>query len=76
MEALGLAVLDAAASCDGDETVLDAGCGSGRITEALIERLPGGSVIAVDASESMVQAARDAPARTPTCDRSTCSSST
>ena len=38
----------------GDETVLDAGCGSGRITEALIERLPRGRVIAVDASASMV----------------------
>jgi trans-aconitate 2-methyltransferase len=42
----------------GDEVVLDAGCGSGRITEALIERLPRGRVIAVDASESMVAAAR------------------
>ena len=39
---------------DGDETVLDAGCGSGRVTEALIERLPRGRVIAVDASASMV----------------------
>ncbi len=39
-------------------TVLDAGCGSGRITETLIERLPRGRVIAVDMSESMVAAAR------------------
>jgi trans-aconitate 2-methyltransferase len=42
----------------GGETVLDAGCGSGRVTEALLERLPRGRVIAVDASASMVQAAR------------------
>jgi trans-aconitate 2-methyltransferase len=38
--------------------VLDAGCGSGRVTEALIERLPRGRVIAIDMSESMVAAAR------------------
>jgi trans-aconitate 2-methyltransferase len=42
----------------GDETVLDAGCGSGRVTELLAERLPRGRVIAVDASPSMVAAAR------------------
>jgi trans-aconitate 2-methyltransferase len=58
MEALGLEVL-ARLELDGDETVLDAGCGSGRITQALIERLPQGRVIAVDASESMVAAARE-----------------
>jgi trans-aconitate 2-methyltransferase len=58
MEALGLAVLERL-PLRGDETVLDAGCGSGRITQALIERLPDGHVIAVDASESMVQAARE-----------------
>src|SRR6202451_4207688 len=44
---------------EGDETVLDAGCGSGRITKALIERLPRGRVIAVDASSSMVASARE-----------------
>jgi trans-aconitate 2-methyltransferase len=43
---------------DGDETVLDAGCGSGRITEQLAERLPRGRVIALDASPSMVGEAR------------------
>lgn len=42
----------------GDETVLDAGCGSGRVTEMLLQRLPQGEVIAVDGSESMVAAAR------------------
>jgi trans-aconitate 2-methyltransferase len=43
---------------DGDEAVLDAGCGSGRVTEQLAERLPRGRVIALDASPSMVDAAR------------------
>jgi trans-aconitate 2-methyltransferase len=38
----------------GDETVLDAGCGTGRVTEQLVERLPDGRVIALDASPSMV----------------------
>jgi trans-aconitate 2-methyltransferase len=58
MEALGLAVLERL-QLRGDETVLDAGCGSGRITQALLERLPRGRVIAVDESASMVAAARD-----------------
>jgi trans-aconitate 2-methyltransferase len=56
MEALGLAVLERL-ELRGDETVLDAGCGSGRITQALIERVPEGHVIAVDASQSMVDVA-------------------
>lgn len=47
----------------GDETVLDAGCGSGRVTELLAERLPDGRVIALDGSPSMVEAARDRLAR-------------
>ena len=42
----------------GDEAALDAGCGTGRVTELLLERLPEGSVLAVDASEAMVEAAR------------------
>ena len=58
MQALGQAVLDRLA-LTGDETVLDAGCGSGRITETLIERLPRGRIIAIDMSESMVAAARE-----------------
>ena len=43
----------------GDETVLDAGCGSGRVTAHLLERLPRGSVLAVDGSEAMVDKARE-----------------
>ena len=42
----------------GDETVLDAGCGSGRVTQLLLERLPRGRVIGVDGSESMIEEAR------------------
>jgi trans-aconitate 2-methyltransferase len=44
----------------GDETVLDAGCGSGRVTLMLVERLPRGHVIAVDQAPSMVEHAREA----------------
>jgi trans-aconitate 2-methyltransferase len=39
----------------GDETVLDAGCGSGRVTAMLLERLPRGRVVAVDQAPSMVE---------------------
>jgi len=43
----------------GDERVLDAGCGTGRVTAELLERLPNGSVVAVDGSEAMVEQARE-----------------
>lgn len=39
---------------NGDETVLDAGCGSGSVTFDLLERLPRGRIYAVDASEEMI----------------------
>jgi trans-aconitate 2-methyltransferase len=45
---------------NGDETVLDAGCGSGRVTKLLLEMLPEGRVIGVDGSPSMIEAAEDA----------------
>ncbi len=38
----------------GNEIVLDAGCGSGEVTEQLVDRLPGGRVFAVDASPAMI----------------------
>jgi trans-aconitate 2-methyltransferase len=42
----------------GDETVLDLGCGTGRVTEQLLERLgPGGRAIGIDGSARMVQEA-------------------
>ena len=58
----GTAVL-ARLALDGDERVLDAGCGTGRVTEQLIERLPRGRVVALDASAAMVDATRQRLAR-------------
>lgn len=43
----------------GDETVMDAGCGSGRLTAELLQRLPRGKVLAVDVSENMLQKAKE-----------------
>jgi trans-aconitate 2-methyltransferase len=42
----------------GDETVLDLGCGTGRVTAQLLERLPEGRAIGVDGSEAMIAEAR------------------
>ena len=42
----------------GDETVLDAGCGTGRVTELLLARLPRGRVVALDFSAAMLDQAR------------------
>jgi trans-aconitate 2-methyltransferase len=54
----GLEVLERL-DLNGDERVMDAGCGSGRVTAHLLERLPDGSVLCVDASESMIEQARE-----------------
>jgi len=43
----------------GDEEAIDAGCGSGRVAEELLDRLPSGSLLAVDASEAMIAKARE-----------------
>ncbi len=43
---------------DGDETVVDVGCGTGRVTELLLERLPTGRVLCVDLSSNMLVLAR------------------
>jgi trans-aconitate 2-methyltransferase len=43
---------------EGDETVLDAGCGTGRVTELLLARLPRGRVVALDFSAKMLDQAR------------------
>jgi trans-aconitate 2-methyltransferase len=44
----------------GAEIVLDAGCGSGRVTAELADRVPRGHVYAVDAAPSMVEHAGEA----------------
>jgi trans-aconitate 2-methyltransferase len=43
----------------GDESVLDAGCGSGRVTAELLERVPEGRLLAVDGSAAMIAKARE-----------------
>jgi trans-aconitate 2-methyltransferase len=55
----GLEVLDRL-ELEGGEYVMDAGCGSGRVTAKLLERLPDGRVLCVDASESMIEKAKEA----------------
>jgi trans-aconitate 2-methyltransferase len=57
LEAMGREVLDRL-DLRGDERVLDAGCGTGRVTAALLDRLPRGEVVAVDGSPAMVEEAR------------------
>jgi trans-aconitate 2-methyltransferase len=41
----------------GGETLLDAGCGTGRITEELLQRLPNGRIVGVDLSHNMLRRA-------------------
>jgi trans-aconitate 2-methyltransferase len=45
-------------SVRGDERAIDAGCGSGRLTGALMERLPRGTLLAIDRSWNMLLTAR------------------
>ena len=42
----------------GNEHAIDAGCGTGRLTGELLERLPRGRVIAIDRSWNMLLTAR------------------
>ncbi len=55
--AWGASVLDRL-RLQGDEVVLDAGCGSGKVTLQLLERLPRGRVIGADLSPAMLEEAR------------------
>lgn len=43
----------------GDELVLDAGCGTGRLTAELLEALPRGRVVGIDLSQNMLASARE-----------------
>ena len=43
----------------GDEVVLDAGCGTGRLTADLVDALPHGRVVGVDLSQNMLRSARE-----------------
>ena len=43
---------------NGDERAIDAGCGSGRLTGELMERLPKGRLVAIDRSWNMLMTAR------------------
>ena len=42
----------------GDEAAIDAGCGSGKVTEKLLERLPA-ALLAVDGSAAMIEKAEE-----------------
>jgi trans-aconitate 2-methyltransferase len=44
----------------GDERILDVGCGNGKVTREIAAMVPKGSVVGVDASETMVKFARAA----------------
>src|SRR3954451_16997313 len=59
LAAMGVDVLDRLL-LTGDGAVLDAGCGTGKLTQVLYDRLPRGHVIGVDAAPSMVEQARAA----------------
>jgi trans-aconitate 2-methyltransferase len=43
----------------GDESAIDAGCGSGKVTEKLLDRLPDGTLLAVDGSGAMIAKAKE-----------------
>ena len=50
---------------NGDEIVLDGGCGTGRVTEQLLTKLPRGKIIGADASSKMIEQARERFASNP-----------
>ncbi len=65
-QAWGLRVLERL-PLSGTEHVLDLGCGTGRLTQEIQQRLPGGRVVGADPSDAMIEAAqswlrREAPA--------------
>src|SRR3954467_10754527 len=58
MEQLGREVMERL-ELRGDETIVDAGCGSGRLTQLLMEGVPDGRGLGVAASASMIDAGRE-----------------
>lgn len=62
--ALGVEVLDRL-DLTGDETVLDAGAGTGAVSQVLAQRVPRGKVIALDAAPQMVAFATERFAGSP-----------
>jgi trans-aconitate 2-methyltransferase len=61
-ERWGMGVIDRL-GLRGDETVIDLGCGTGRDTGRLLDRLLGGRVVAVDGSAQMLDRLRERLAR-------------
>ncbi|MGH2903246.1 MAG: class I SAM-dependent methyltransferase [Solirubrobacteraceae bacterium] len=57
-QAWGATVLARLSGIAPDASVLDVGCGTGRVTQELPALVPEGSVFAIDASQDMVDAAR------------------
>ena len=45
-------------SLQGDEQILDLGCGDGKLTAQLAELVPEGSVLGIDASRGMIEVAQ------------------
>ena len=41
----------------GDEHILDIGCGDGSLTDSLADAVPAGSVVGIDSSAGMIEAA-------------------
>ena len=74
LEAMGRDVLDRL-ELHGDERVLDAGCGTGRVTAALVERLPRGRSWPSTARRRWSSRRASGWATAPTCPSPTCSSS-
>lgn len=54
----GMAVLDKIRFKE-DETVLDFGCGDGRLTAEIAKRVPKGTVLGIDISDSMISKAKE-----------------
>ena len=74
LEAMGRDVLDRL-ELHGDERVLDAGCGTGRVTAALVERLPRGRSWPSTGRRRWSSRRASGWATAPRCSSPTCSSS-